>query len=83
MKHASPSMISITTDIKENELELIVLNDGKGLTQQDVEIKLHNEEGPGLQNIRNRINMLGGSIQFHYNYNEQKIVLLIPLPVDA
>jgi two-component system NarL family sensor kinase len=79
MKHAFPSMISITTDLKENELELIILNDGRGLTDQDVDIKLHKEEGPGLQNIRNRMNLLGGTIHFHYKNNEQKTVMLIPV----
>jgi hypothetical protein len=48
-------MISIATDLKENELELIVLNDGGGLTDQVVEVTLHKEAGPGLQNIRNRL----------------------------
>jgi len=79
MKHASPSMVSIATDLKANELELIVLNDGRGLTEQEVEMKIHKEEGPGLQNIRNRMNLLGGTIHFHYKNNEQKTVMLIPV----
>ncbi len=79
MKHASPGMIAVSTDVKENELELIILNDGKGLTHQDVETIIHNEEGPGLTNIHNRVRLLGGTISFHYKNNEQKIVLMIPL----
>jgi two-component system, NarL family, sensor kinase len=79
MKHASPTMISVATDLKENELEFIVLNDGRGLTEQDVEMKLHKEEGPGLQNIRNRMKLLGGTIHFHYKNNEQKTIMLIPV----
>jgi two-component system NarL family sensor kinase len=83
MKHASPSMISVTCDLKANELELIVLNDGRGLTDQDVDIILHKEEGPGLQNIRNRMKLLDGTIHFHYKNNEQKTVLLIPLDINT
>jgi signal transduction histidine kinase len=65
-KLASPSMISVACDLKANELELIVLNDGMGLTDQDVDIILQKEEGPGLQNIRNRMKLPDGTIHFHY-----------------
>jgi len=79
MKHASPSMLSITSVVNENELELIILSDGNGISHQDYETLVHKQMALGLQNIHNRIDFLSGRIHFEYNKGVQKIFIYVPL----
>jgi signal transduction histidine kinase len=77
LKHASPTTISVTTMFNGKALELIILNDGKGITQDDFESLRYKQEGLGLKNIQNRILLLRGNIQFQYQNGEQKIIIHI------
>jgi Signal transduction histidine kinase len=79
MKHASPSMLSITSGVNENELELIIISDGNGISHQDYETLVHKQIALGLQNIHNRIDFLSGRIHFEFNKGVQKIFIYVPL----
>ncbi len=78
ISHGVPGMLAITTDVGENELELIILHNGEGLTQRSYESMLENHAAIGLQNIRNRLALLKGRIFFQYKNDVQKIFLHVP-----
>lgn len=79
LKHASATSISVSTSYNGKELELSILNDGNGITQEDFESLRYKQEGLGLKNIQNRILLLRGNIQFQYKNGKQKINIHIPV----
>jgi PAS domain S-box-containing protein len=68
LKHSSASEISIGLNIMENMLSLVYTDNGKGF---DVKKVLEGRSGMGLYNMRNRINKLGGKINFQSIPNEK------------
>ena len=80
LKHAQPRHIEISSSLKENELELTIRHNGKGLTQQQFEELRYKSQGLGLKNIQNRIILLKGKLLFEVNEtNESSIHLTIPI----
>ena len=79
LKHAHASFINITSKIKEETLELIILFNGSGLSQQEFEALRFKPEGLGLKNIQNRIILLKGKIHFEKNKKDNRIILTIPV----
>lgn len=60
LRHADAQHINIQLMIDNHEVTLTVSDDGKGIENE--ERKEMNEEGSGLQNIRNRISRFGGKL---------------------
>jgi two-component system, NarL family, sensor kinase len=83
IKHATATTISITSNFDGKDLQLTILNDGIGITQEEFEALRYKQEGLGLKNIQNRIILLRGTIQFQYENEEQKIILHIPVNVNV
>ena len=82
IKHAHPRLISITSALKENQLQLQILHNGEGLTQEQFEELRFKPVGLGLKNIQNRIILLKGTILFSKLDNgEYTIQLSIPVIV--
>jgi signal transduction histidine kinase len=60
LRHADAQHINIQLMVDNHEVTLTVSDDGKGIENE--ERKEMNEEGSGLQNIRNRISRFGGKL---------------------
>ncbi len=57
VKHADAQAVSIRITHDDNHLSLIIIDNGKGLTN-------HNTIGNGIENIQDRIKQLGGTVSF-------------------
>lgn len=72
--HASRAVVSISTD--ETSLVLRVSDNGKGFDVEQVKLQ---PTGIGLQNIRNRIALLGGTFEVHSRPGSTEISVQLPL----
>ena len=79
IKHSAATNISIASNFSGKDLEITLVNDGKGITQEEFESLRYKQEGMGLKNIQNRIFLLRGTIQFQYESGTQKIIIHIPI----
>lgn len=77
IKHAKPSEITIQLYTQEDEIILMVEDDGKGFDIDTI------EKGHGLTNIRSRINILNGDVSVDSSENRgTSIVIHVPLGVN-
>jgi len=79
-KHAEPQQVSLAINIAENEVALIVEDDGKGFETNEVEAKYSIEKGLGLVAIHERARMLGGSFEISSQIGKgTRLTVIIPL----
>ncbi len=78
IKHANASTISVFIKFTLTELFLIVTDDGDGFDIPEQVIKKMNN-GMGLRNLQNRINLIGGKIKFE-SANRKGTNVYITLP---
>ena len=64
LKHSGASEIKISSVYAEHNLQILIIHNGKGLTQEKFESLRFKSKGLGLKNIQNRIILLRGSISF-------------------
>ncbi len=83
LKHANAKEIKVHSNYTGRLLELTILHNGKGLTQQQFEELRYNKDGLGLKNIQNRVILLRGRIDFLAEGNESRININIPLNSTA
>ena len=76
--HATRVLIS-STQIKNNELDLVIYHNGEGLDQQEFEELSYQKEGLGLKNIRNSVILLKGSIRFTKEDEGYRINIHVPV----
>ena len=76
IKHAKAKKITLKISEQKNNLELIIIDNGKGfILEQTVFMR-----GNGISNIKERINLLGGNIEFLSEINKgTRINCLIPI----
>ncbi|WP_158796662.1 sensor histidine kinase [Pedobacter sp. L105] len=79
LKHAGADQIRIGSVYSDHLLKLTISHNGKGLTQPDFEDLRYKNEGLGLKNIQNRINLLKGNIEFFMNAEGYHIDINIPI----
>jgi len=79
LKHAHANFINIKSEMKNEELELILHFNGTGLSQEEFKELRFRPEGLGLKNIQNRIILLKGKIFFEKNKKDNRIILTIPV----
>lgn len=77
IKHAEAQSIMVQCSENENRLYLTVEDDGKGFDPNLVKQK----EGIGLSNIRNRVNLLQGTVEIHSRLGEGS-TFSIEIPLD-
>lgn len=76
LKHAEAKTISLQITMRDNELSLIVEDDGKGFEQEKAALA----EGMGLSNLRARIDHLEGSIDIDSTLGRgTTVVIEVPL----
>ena len=79
LKYAKASKLLISSKLKGNELELVIYHNGEGLTQKQFEELSFRKEGLGLKNIKNRIILLKGKIQFSKDSDGYRIHIFAPV----
>ncbi|MBS1920654.1 MAG: hypothetical protein JST17_10415 [Bacteroidetes bacterium] len=79
MKHAQAKFIFLSSKLKGGWMTLQLKYNGAGLSQEEFEELRYKQEGLGLKNIQNRINLLKGNIAFEKNNPDNLIILNIPI----
>lgn len=79
LKYANATRIHISSSLKNNELDLVIFHNGEGLTQQQFEEFSFRKDGLGLKNIRNRVILLKGKIQFRKDSDGYRITIHVPV----
>ena len=79
MKHSGAKEIKISSVFKDDALTMTIFHDGAGLSQQQFEEFRYKKEGLGLKNIQNRIILLKGKIDFHTAFQDNRIIIFIPV----
>jgi PAS domain S-box-containing protein len=80
IKHAQASKVEVIINVKENQLYLIVRDNGIGL-KNDLKSQLSNgAEGLGLFSIRERMSDLGGEMKLKYSKSKgTEVTLTVPI----
>jgi signal transduction histidine kinase len=76
IKHSKASHISIVAKQEDNNLEVSIIDNGKGFDVDNVAI-----QGVGVTNIRHRAQLMGGKAQ--WNSNSEGTTVFIQLPIYA
>lgn len=79
LKYANAHEILVRSQIVSSQLEISVIHDGEGLSQEQFEAFRYRKEGLGLKNIQNRIILLKGAIRFSRGKTGDRVDILIPL----
>jgi signal transduction histidine kinase len=77
LKYAQATRLLISSSLTGSELDLTIYHNGLGLDQAEF------EEGLGLKNIRNRVILLKGTIQFRKDNDGYRILIHIPVKLKA
>ncbi len=78
IKYASAQQLHISSFIKGDKMELIIYHNGNGIDQQQFEELSFKKEGLGLKNIRNRLLLIKGLINFTKDNDGYRIHITIP-----
>ncbi len=83
LKHAHPSVISLSFEVESHAVKWLLSHDGKGLTQQKFEEYLKTGSSVGLKSIVQRLQTMEASISFamdnEYTY---KTIIAVPRKID-
>lgn len=83
LKYALPKQINITLVGVQNELMLIILHNGKGITQQEFNSLSESSNGLGLKSIQSRLQAMSGTLHFNQEENQNySITVKIPFYYD-
>ncbi len=72
LKHAQATEAVIQFFFKQNELEVVIEDNGKG-------ISIENTQGMGINNIRKRVHRINGTVHFDSKPGNTTIIIHIPL----
>jgi signal transduction histidine kinase len=77
LKHANAQRIDIQLTMHENELNLIVEDNGNGFNKEE----LNNSDGMGMSNLTNRVNHLKGKLEIDSSPNSGS-TFIIDIPIS-
>jgi two-component system, NarL family, sensor kinase len=80
LKHSDSGFIHITQNRKDDRFFLRIHHDGKGITQEMYDKMSTSAQGLGLKNIRSRLELLNGSIQFDIDTSHTYYKVTVDLP---
>jgi signal transduction histidine kinase len=83
LKYAQATRLLISSSLTGSELDLTIYHNGLGLDQAEFEELSFRKEGLGLKNIRNRVILLKGTIQFRKDNDGYRILIHIPVKLKA
>lgn len=76
IKHAGASALSVQLDVRNDQLFVIYSDDGVGF---HFDVALKNSSGLGLRSIKNRVDLIGGTMQTTPAQKGNRFVFQIPL----
>lgn len=79
VKHDSPTKVSIDFNIEDNNLIIDILHNGNGISNQDFDTFAEQSTGLGLNNLKSRLVLLNGDLNFIKTTQKTGINLFIPL----
>jgi two-component system, NarL family, sensor kinase len=79
IKYAHAKQLHISSFLKGDKMELIIYHNGNGIDQQQFEELSFKKEGLGLKNIRNRLLLIKGKINFKKDTDGYRIHITLPL----
>jgi two-component system, NarL family, sensor kinase len=80
LRHAKPAFIEINIENIENDLRVIILHNGMGITNDKIKVLAKNSKGLGLKSILTRKELLNAEIDFRIETTERaKVTLTWPL----
>ncbi|MBR2568200.1 MAG: sensor histidine kinase [Paenibacillus sp.] len=82
-KHANPTYVACRLTYDQDEIRLVIEDNGTGFNVNSLELKAKEQSHFGLLGMRERVDLLEGQMEIHSNENEgTQIVILIPTNVD-
>ncbi|MFB5661012.1 sensor histidine kinase [Alteribacillus sp. HJP-4] len=75
-KHASPSLVQVKMEMKQNQVSIVIKDDGKGFARDEIR-----DNSFGLMGMRERINVLKGKLYIDSAPNKGTAIY-IKVPVD-
>lgn len=78
IKHANASIIDLHLNIEDHNLSISFTDNGKGFEIREVELK---DEGMGINNIKSRIETIGGKVNF-ISEKGKGILVKIIIPIQ-
>ena len=78
-KHSSCTSLKITTEIADNKFLIVIDHNGKGVTNEEMEIYTNHSTGLGLKSLKARILILNASINYSTSFKTSTIQLSIPI----
>jgi len=83
-KHARASMVTVISERENNQIKLRVIDDGIGFDIEQVKNKAESSMGFGLFSIRERLGLVGGSVEIDSKLGVgTKVILKAPLIEDG
>ncbi len=83
-KHAQASMVTVISEREDNQIRVRVIDDGVGFDVEQVRGKAENSTGFGLFSIRERLGLVGGSVEIDSKLGVgTKVILKAPLIEDG
>jgi signal transduction histidine kinase len=79
IKHAKPNTIALDYHFTEQDLSISITHDGAGISSEEYEILIQNNDGLGLKSMEARVQSIQGSIIYTKTNSNYQINLNIPL----
>ncbi len=81
IKHSNATFIHLSQNNKEKNFYLRIHHDGTGMTQERYDKLSAKSKGLGLKNIKSRVDLLNGKIQFEFDSLNNYYKTTIELPI--
>ena len=82
VKHANASAVAVTMDIRENHIELIISDDGKGFDTKFIQ-DARKDNRLGLYGMRERAELLGGTLTISSSLQQGTVItVIVPNPKE-
>lgn len=78
-KYANATHLTLTLNL-DSRIRIILIHDGNGMTNEQFEELSKSPKGQGLKNIKNRLRIVNGQIEFLKIEDYYRILVFIPLP---
>lgn len=82
MKHSRPKKVDIALSLDEDQLQLHLIHNGLALSQNDYEKFSQETDSLGLMNIRYRLHLITGQLNFTRTNNNGEIILTTTLTLS-
>ncbi len=77
-KHGSYTELTLSMEKESDSLNIIFEHNGKGVTNEEMEVYTKNSKGLGLKSLKARVLILNASLNYSVNQNYSTIKLNIP-----